>query len=88
MTPLDEALARIAHDVHLVLNDHYSGRQQEREAAMHAYSRLTVIFEDDDDGDTLRDTDGIIEAALNPVLYGLHPNAALSAVSFTESQPK
>jgi hypothetical protein len=78
-TPLDEALRRIAEDVHLILNDHYSGGSVERDAAAHAYSRLTVIFERDVDGTKLSSTDEIIEAALDPVRFGLHPRADYGA---------
>jgi hypothetical protein len=71
------ALRRIAEDVHLVLSDHYSGCKAEREAAMPAYARLTVIFEREDESGNpvIRGVDEIIEAALDPVRFGLHPKA-------------
>jgi hypothetical protein len=66
---LSGAIERIAPDVHLILSDHYSGRNEEYRAALPAYARLTVIFEEED-GEThdarIRDVDGIVAAALSP----------------------
>lgn len=61
-----QALTLIAADVHLILNDHYSGRPQERQAAMPAYARLTNIFEYEDEAHDpqIRDVNDIIAAAL------------------------
>lgn len=74
-----EAIRRIADDVHLVLNDHYSGRTEERIPALPAYARLTVIVEEDED--RIRDVPGVIAAALDPVAAGYYPGAFIEAVN-------
>ena len=44
-----EAIRRIADDVHLVLKNYYSRRVEERVPALPTYARLTVIVEENED---------------------------------------
>ena len=55
---LRTVLEQIAADVHLVLEDYYSGLPEQRDAAAPAYGRLASLIEDDEE--QVRDVDGIL----------------------------